>query len=153
MWRLYLKDNEGVAIQSNATRIGEIIEKTKEKIELSKVRYLDYENETWFHTKEYPHMEYSMGIPFIHKRVEYIHEQEFRLYHEPEKLMSNEEYWESQENHKGKFIEIDLSTLVEKIWLPPTVDKRTEDKIIEMTKRSGFDFEFSKSKLNSEPYY
>lgn len=125
MWRLYLKNNEGVAIQSTAARIRDAFEKVEEKIELSKIKYLDYEKDIWYHPKEYPHMKYSLIIPFMHKRLEFIHEQEYRIYHEIQEAIDNEDYWENQENHMGKFIKVDLKNLVEKVYLPPTVDKRT----------------------------
>jgi pyridoxine/pyridoxamine 5'-phosphate oxidase len=153
MWRLYLKDNEGVAIQSTKKRILETIEKAKETIEFSKVRYLDYDNDIWYHPEDYPHIKYNLIIPFMHKRIEFYHEQEFRLYHEVQEAIDNENYWDTQENHKGKFIEINLTTLVEKILFPPTIDNKTVEKIVNLTTEKGFNFKFEKSKLQNEPYY
>jgi hypothetical protein len=153
MWRLYLKDNEGVAIQSNAMIINKIIANTGIKIDSSKIRYINYENDIWYHPIEYPRRSYNLMAPFVHKRVEFKHEQEFRLIYEIQEASENEDYWDSQESHIGKFIDVDVSNLIEKVWLPPTIDIKAEEAIIKMTKELGFDFEFAHSKLESEPYY
>lgn len=153
MWRLYLKDNEGVAIQTNAKRIRQSFVISNEEIQSSKIRYINYENDIWFHFNEYPSRNYSFLTPFVHKRIEFNHEQEFRLFHEIHEAIDDEDYWDTQEKHNGKFIGVDVSTLIEKVWLPPTIDIKAEERIINMTKDFGFDFEFSHSKLESEPYY
>ncbi|NDK54559.1 DUF2971 domain-containing protein [Pontibacter sp. BT213] len=153
MWRLYLKDNEGVAIQSNVQRINQAFEKAKEQIEFSKVRYLDYENSIWYHPIDYPHKGYNLLTPFFHKRMEFCHEKEYRIYHQIYDAIDNPDYWETQEHNKGKFIDVDLNILIEKIYLPPTIDNSTYQNIVSLTNEYGYDFVFEKSKLQSEPYY
>ncbi len=54
MWRLYLKDNEGVAIQSTTERVYKTIEEIPEVIGLSTVRYFDYDKDIWYHPTAYP---------------------------------------------------------------------------------------------------
>ena len=153
MWRLYLKDNEGVAIQSTARKVFETMDKAVEVIELSKIRYIDFDKQGWYHPTEYPHTSYNLIAPYFHKRIEFAYEQEYRIYHEIREAIKNEEYWDTQENHKGKFIKVDLRTLVDKIYLPPTADKKTVDRIKALTKQYDYDFDFAISKLQNEPYY
>jgi len=153
MWRLYLKDNEGVAIQSTTERIYNAINETKEKISLSKVRYIDYENDGWYHPIEYPHRGYNFYIPLIHKRKEFIHENEFRLFIEQPEARKDKEFWDKQESHKGRLIPINLDTLIDKIYLPPTIDEKSATLIKKLTIDSGYGFEFAQSKLSSEPIY
>ena len=153
MWKLYMKCNRGVAVQSSAKRILKTIDETKEEIEMSKIRYIDYENDAWYHPVDFPYRNYSFTTAFRHKRIEFIHEQEFRLFHHIESVINIDEYWDLQENKNGKFIEINLVTLVDKIWLPPKVDKKTKAKIIDVTKDRGFDFQFVDSKLQNDPLF
>lgn len=69
MWRLYLKDKEGVAIQSTTERIYGTIEVIPEIIGLSKVRYLNYETDIWYHPEQYPHWAYCSYTPFWRKVI------------------------------------------------------------------------------------
>ena len=153
MWRLYLKDNEGVAIQTTKEKIYEVIDNANEKIGTSKVRYLNYDTGAWYHSTDYPHTGYNLYIPLVHKRIEFIHENEFRLIHDVSEAVDDEKYWESQTNHKGKLISVDIVNLIQKIYLPPTVDPQTTLRIEEMAKSLGYNFQFEKSKLSNEPIY
>ncbi len=153
MWRLYLKSNEGVAIQSTKERIDATIAKISEEISLSKVRYLDYDKDIWYHKIDYPHKSYNLIVPLIHKRIEFIHEQEFRMFIQIQDAIQSEDYWDDKPIEKGKLIEVDLATLIENVYLPPTIDKKTTDKIIAFSERLGFKFNYLKSKLSSNPFY
>lgn len=153
MWRLYLKDNEGVAIQTTCKLIYDIIEKAKERIGLSKIRYINYETDIWFHRTEYPHTNYNTFIPFIHKRIEFAQENEFRLLHELEIEDDIDEFWNRQPNHKGVFVQVDPCKIIQKIYLPPTIDRKAVRRIEEISKEFGFNFQLEKSKLSYEPLY
>lgn len=153
MWRLYLKSNDGVAIQSTKERIEKTIGNTIEEISLSKVRYLDYEKDIWYHNVNYPHKAYNLITPLFHKRIEFIHEQEFRLFILIQDAINNENYWGNEAIEKGKFIKVDLLSLIENVYLPPTIDKETQDKIISLSEGLGYKFKYLKSRLSSNPYY
>lgn len=153
MWRLYLKDNEGVAIQSNISRIKETISCVTESIGMSKVRYLNYENDIWYHEIDYPITTYNTLTPLVHKRIEFSQENEFRLLMNVDAVNDDEDFWLLQENQKGKFVKVNLNVLTESIYLPPTIDKIAEGKIKEMSRKYGYDFEFRESKLSKPPIY
>ncbi len=153
MWKLYLKDNEGVAIQTSSEKIYKTIDEIPEVVGLSKVRYLNYEKDIWFHAIEYPQWAYNDYSPFLHKRIEFLHENEFRLFFETKDALNDAHYWDNQPNHKGKLIKINLNSLIEKIYLPPTLDKITSFKIEQLSKDLGFNFLFKKSKLSEVPWY
>lgn len=153
MWQLYLKNNEGVAIQSNKERIYSAFFNTIGNIGASKVRYLNYENGIWHHPVDYPHHFYNTVTPLIHKRIEFVHENEFRLYHHIYEAENNKEYWDTKKNSLGEFIEVDISILVERIILSPTSDENFEKKVKDLAIKYGFEFQFYKSKLQSNPYY
>lgn len=153
MWRLYLKDNEGVAIQTNTERIHETLASIPENIIISKVRYINYETDGWYHSKEYPHRNYNFYTPLLHKKAEFVHEHECRLIYEVDEAFENEKYWENQPYNNGKLISINLETLIEKIYLPPTIDDYSINKIERIARELGYKFQFEKSTLVNEPLY
>lgn len=93
MWRLYLKDNEGVAIQSSPARLMDAFDKIKETVMPTAIRYLDYEAEGWYHPEDYPHPNYNLLIPFVHKRREFMHESEFRLMIDVKEAFDDPGFW------------------------------------------------------------
>src|SRR5207248_1539762 len=70
MWKLYLKSDDGVAIQSTYRNLRDCFNLTEERIFLGLVRYVDYERDVI--------PEGTMFTPFIHKRKSFQHENEVR---------------------------------------------------------------------------
>lgn len=153
MWRIYLKDNEGVAIQTTPKKLFESLGNCTEKIYPGKVRYLDYDKDVFHDSEEYPYQSYNVSVPFVHKRLAFAHEKEFRLVFEIHEAYRNKEYWENQPFHKGKLVPINVSSLVEKIILPPTIDQPTKKKIATLASSYGYSFTLEDSKLLDKPIY
>ncbi len=153
MWQLYLKDNEGVAIQSSVDKIANVIRDIPEKIGISKVRYLNYETDRWYDRVKYPIHGYNLYIPLVHKRIEFEHEREVRLIYDVPDAVHDAEYWDRQPNGIGKFININIETLIEKIILPPTIDSKAAFKIEQLVKSYGYNFKFEKSVLSKKPWF
>lgn len=153
MWRLYLKSNGGVAIKTTVRRLLNSLSTTNEKIFCSKVRYIDYENSTWYDETEYPFKSYNLFIPLIHKRIEFKQEEEIRLITEIETNIGFDKYWELQPNQKGKNICVDLENLIEIVYSSPTSDGWQIDKIRKIITKYNYDFEVQKSALSINPYY
>lgn len=152
MWQLYLKDNEGIAVRTNAKKLYKSFQNTKEKIGISKVRYINYDTDVWFHATDFPIAGYNFYTPIIHKKIEFIHEKELRLYHH---INDREKagYWDTQKIQGGELITVEVSTLVESIIFHPTADQAAKDQIISLTKAYGHDFKFESSRLSIDPYY
>jgi hypothetical protein len=153
MWRLYLKSNFGVAIKSNIKSIIQAFSETPENILISKVRYIDYDNDIWYHPIEFPYGNYNFITPLFHKRKEYLHETELRLLHKVDEAEGDENYWTKQEFEKGVFIDISINHLIDEIVLPPTSDYYIEDKVKELLNDFSLDKPVRKSKLSDEPVY
>jgi hypothetical protein len=153
MWQLYLKSNEGVSIKSSVKRIINAFEKTSEGIYISKVRYIDYDKDIWYHETEYPNRSYNTITPFVHKRIEFNHETEMRLLYEIKDTENDAQFWLSQEFEKGIMISVDINTLIDKIVIPPTADIHIENKIKDLLKENKLEKAVIKSKLSSEPIY
>lgn len=154
MWKIYLNFNEGVAIQTHYNKLKEVLNNAKEMFLISKIRYLDYDKDIWYHKTEFPHNKYCMLTPLIHKRKEFIDEKEFRILYEIDEEERNDEYyWDKQESNVGKFIKIDLKNLIEKIILPPNINSSLKEKIVSLINLYNFNFLLNESKLNQTPFY
>lgn len=153
MWQLYLKSNVGIAIKSNAQRLIKSFEESPEEVNISKVRYINYENDIWFNEKVYPCSSYNFLTPIVHKRIEFSHENELRLLYHIREAEDDEKYWLNQEYEKGMFIKVNMDVLIDEIVLPPTSDSYIENRVIELMKWNGLLKEIKKSKLSSEPIY
>ncbi|MDO7875050.1 hypothetical protein Q5H93_09940 [Hymenobacter sp. ASUV-10] len=152
MWRLYLKSNEGVAIQTTTARLIQSLEGTAQDIDISKVRYLDYDKGV-FYGADYPHRSYNMFMPLIHKRNEFIHEREVRIIHQVREAENDLEFWDKQPSDKGMFIKLDIGILVDKVILPPTSDEKVRQEVEFLIKSRGYDFELEKSTLSKSAYF
>lgn len=67
MWDLYLKSNEGIAIQTDYTSLFNILNNSDKDIYLTKVVYSDYDE------TEFPIT--NLFYPYVHKRTSFSHEQ------------------------------------------------------------------------------
>lgn len=152
MWQLYLKDNEGVAVKTTIDRLHKALSNCTQNLGISKVRYLDYENDTWFHERDFPIDGYNMLTPIVHKRRELQHECELRIYHHDyhrEKVG----FWDTAINSVGELVSVDGPTLVESVIFHPTADELVKKKIIDTTIAVGCTFNFEESKMRRDPTY
>lgn len=151
MWRLYLKDNDGIAIKTTVKNLLNSLVNTEEEVNCSIVRYIDYEEDIWLP----PTIKgYNMFAPIVHKRKEFSHENELRLIrHIYLNTRDIDEYWCEQPKEKGKDIRVDLNILINVIYTAPTSNEMQIAKIKHVLQKNGFDFQVEKSKLDNEPYY
>lgn len=152
MWRLYLKSNEGVAIQTTTARLIESFQNNPLDIDISSVRYLDYETEG-FYNYDYPHTNYNLFMPLVHKRNEFSHEREVRLIHEVREAEKDINFWDSQELSQGKLLDVDVNILVNKIILPPTSDEKVRQEVDFLVRSRDYAFELEKSILSRQAYF
>jgi hypothetical protein len=149
MWRLYLKNNKGIAIKTTVRNLIDCLKNTKEDVYCSFVNYKDYEKDEWDKNIKF----YNTILPIIHKRKAFEHENELRLIHHIDYVNDSENYWKQQPNENGKNILIDLNKLIECIYTAPTSFKTDITKVKEIINENGFDFKVEKSILDKEPYY
>lgn len=155
MWQAYIKDNEGIVIQTTPNRIKAALKDNEIKILSTKVRYIDFENGIWRHPTEYTYKGYNLLTPIVHKRIEFKEEREYRLIREITNITNerNKTYWDNKPNTKGEHIEIDLNLLLEKVVLHPTADKGVADKVKELLTEANLNTPIEKSKMNSPRYF
>lgn len=144
MWKLYLKSDEGIAIQSTYLKLRECFIDT-ERILLGVVKYIDYDTE-WIDNN-------NILTPFMYKRKSFEHEREVRA------LVMK---WPISENglnlnHKtidhGLKIRVDIEKLVEKIYIAPSTSEWFTDLVRAVVKKYGYTFQVFQSKLNEQPVF
>ncbi len=162
MWRLYLKSNEGIAIQSTYRKLRESII-DDEKVYLGTVKYIDYEKDFISHyydknsTNDFTYNGFS---PLIHKRKSFEHELEVRaLISRPpttvEVSATGEErigYYLDTIAH-GVKVRVSVERLVEKIYVAPSAPDWLFDLVNSVSQQYGFKFEIVHSKLNEQPLF
>ncbi|HNW90209.1 MAG TPA: hypothetical protein PKN48_11140 [Bacteroidales bacterium] len=149
-WKLYSENNYGIAVKTDYQSLKNSIIDDGIKILPTKIRYIDFQKDEYFHVVEYPYYKYNMLLPFIHKKIEFINEQEFRLIYSLEDEMQGD--FLQKNECKGIFIRTNLSMLINQV-IVNTNDDSFFNKISEITKSFKYDFPIEKSKLNYEPLY
>jgi hypothetical protein len=146
MWKLYLKSDEGIAVQSTYSKLlASIID--DEKVYLGLVKYIDYDKE-WIDGG-------NLLSPFVHKRKSFEHEREVRA------LVIK---WPTGDNDKGidlsretidhgVKIKVDIERLIEKIYVAPSAPNWFADLVRALVQRYGYNFEVVHSRLNEQPVF
>lgn len=106
MWDLYLKNNEGIAIQTTFKSLSESFNEADEEIYIGKVTYSDFDKD-WM-------PERSAFYPFVHKRKSFEHEKEIRAFISilPEPILESPFDF-------GANIKVNLNLLIENIYIHP----------------------------------
>ncbi len=110
MWKMYLKSNEGIAVQSTFKRLRDSLRDKKHDILIGRVRYIDYD--------KLAEPENILLHPVIHKRKVFQHEHELRAVLQkpppPKRFFST-----STTIGDGIYVPVDLDILIDKIHLAP----------------------------------
>lgn len=115
LWKIYAGLNQGIMIKSNIERIIKAFENTKEILQISEVKYIDYKKES-----------VKIGnanYPIIHKNKPYNYEDEIRLIHQVNPELSFEEDSIKNKLEIGKNIETKIEFLIEEVIISPFAPK------------------------------
>lgn len=111
MWKLYLKSDEGIAVQSTYSKFRSALT-DDEKIFIGVVKYIDYETE-WIDAG-------NLLSPFVHKRKSFEHEREVRAvvtkWPSGEKAMD----FNTETISAGLKVKVDVERLIEQIYVAPS---------------------------------
>jgi hypothetical protein len=135
MWQIFTQNSEGLAIQSTIGRLQNALRpETNFDQHIGEVNYIDYK-------KEYIPFD-DMFFPFLFKRKSFQYEREVRIITDTgeNKITLNE----------GLKINVDISQLIEKIYIHPKSENWYKNLVIQLVKQLGFDFTIEKSDLESE---
>lgn len=147
MWRLYMKSDEGIAVQSTTKKLYAALDRVdSHSFCIGKIKYIDYE-------KDMIPLD-NMFEVVLHKRKSFEHERELRV------LVSQLETEDNKikvpkegEIAQGVEIPIDVNTLVEKVYVSPTAQTWQKNVLESVVKKLGFQFTVVQSSLNRTPLY
>ncbi|GAL63269.1 hypothetical protein [Algibacter lectus] len=144
MWELYLKSNEGIAIQSTYEKLTKCLEKSELIFNIGTVEYIDY-------TKNKP-SNWNDGLsPYVHKRKNYEHEKELRaLLWKPYNEISN---LNIDLSDGGITIPINVEYLIENIYISPNSPKWFVELIIKTLKKLDYNLPIMNSISNDKPTF
>lgn len=147
MWKLYLKSNEGIAIQSTFKRLKDSLKDENHDIFIGKVRYIDYEKD-WM-------PEGNTFYPFVHKRKSFDHEQELRAVMQeiPSKKGGGIDLSPKPSCVDGIDVPVDLDLLIDRIYLAPTSLDWLHELVEAVTRKYQLDKEVHQSSLDDVPVY
>ncbi len=137
MWKLYLSSNEGIAIQTTFGRLKKAFELEKAPVYIGKVKYINYEQDII--------PERNIFFRALAKRQSFEHEVELRaivfLSRVPEATTS------------GAYINVDINTLIEKVYVEPTAPEWFRELIEKVLNRYSINKELKYSELRKDPVY
>jgi hypothetical protein len=144
MWNIYLKSNEGVAIQSTYKRLRESLI-DDENIYLGKVKYINYQTDIINVG--------NMLTPFVHKRKSFEHEKEVRGL--VIKMPSNEKGidFTKETIADGLRIKVNMETMIERIYIAPACPGWYEELVKSVVSKYGCAFEIRHSALDDPPLF
>jgi len=146
MWNLYLKSNEGIAIQSTFDLLKTSLKDENHDVLIGKVEYIDFEKD-WM-------PEGNTLYPFFHKRKGFEPEKELRAIVQEFRYKKNGELdWSKPLFDDGIYVQIDLGVLIDKIYLAPTSPKWLFGLVKSITKKYKLDKDVLQSSLDDVPAY
>lgn len=135
MWQIFTQNSEGLAIQSTVGRLQKALEPEKNlKQYIGQVNYIDYK-------KEYIPFD-DLFFPFLFKRKSFQYEREVRIISDTSDTKVN--------INDGIKINVDISQLIDKIYIHPKSENWYKNLVIELVSKLGFDIEIEKSDLESD---
>ena len=146
MWKLYLKSNEGIAIQSTFGRLKDCFKQSTPDIYIGEVHYRDYM------TEKIP--ENNFFAPFLHKRKSFEHEKELRaLVLEYSKTKDGLPNLSKPDYSDGVGIPVDLEKLIDKVYVAPGNPKWFLELVKSVTRKYSLNKPVMQSALDTKPLY
>ncbi len=144
MWRLYLKSNEGIAIQSTFGRLKSCFGQGTPDIYIGEVHYRDYLKE------KIP--EGNIFTPFLHKRKSFEYEKEVRALF-VEKTKDGLLNLSKPSSSDGIGVPVDLEKLIANIYVAPENPKWFFELVKSVASKYGLKKTPVQSVLDEKPLY
>ncbi|RFC38984.1 MAG: hypothetical protein DID89_2727548040 [Candidatus Nitrotoga sp. CP45] len=149
MWKVYLSNNEGIAIQSTYQRLVESLASYNDlEVYVGKIKYIDYE-------KEAIPMD-NLLFPFMYKRKSFEYEDELRALiwtpqHGKNDILNPQ--GNKFSNTLGLTVTVDVTRLIDNIFVAPNAPSWIFEVIRAVTNKFGIDKVVKQSNLTSTPVY
>ena len=142
MWKLYLKSDEGVAIQSTYKKLVDSFNVYKDHdVYIGKIKYVDYET-----------FRLPLGYvfyPILYKRVSFEHEHELRAVIWNTKKEQNG--GTTLVNAPGLDVPVDIENLIENVHVCPTSNDWFKDLVQSVTTKYNLNLKVKRSSLSADP--
>jgi hypothetical protein len=142
MWKLYSSSNEAVCIQTTYRHLRVCL---PECVLIGEVKYINYETEGF--------SAQNLLNFIMHKRMSFAHERELRAIFWELSGTPDAQPFKAQIEPNGLAIEVNLSTLIERVYVSPTAAPWFANLVGAMTKRCGLTFPVTQSLLAEKPLY
>jgi len=146
MWKLYLKSDEGIAVQSIYSKLRDSFI-DEEKVYMGIVKYIDYDRELIGRGNSFS--------PFVHKRKSFEHEREVRAivtkYPTGDGTAGID--FKQETIVAGLKIKVDVERLIERIYIAPSAPGWFADLVRTLVQKYGYSFEVAQSRLGDQPVY
>jgi hypothetical protein len=145
MWKLYLKSNEGIAIQSTFNRLKTCLIDEDNEVYIGKIDYVDY-NFGFIPSLDIHH--------FFYKRTCFEHEKELRVIIQTFRQNKNDSInYKKPPFKEGTYIKVDLDILVDKVYVAPTSPHWVYKLIKSTVTKYGLDKQVLQSSLEEIPTF
>jgi len=142
MWKLYSSSNESVCVRSTYRRLRLCLPQC---VFIGEVQYIDYDTEAFSPR--------NLLNYIMHKRLSFSHERELRaIFWEMDGTPEAQPYKGGIEP-SGLTIEVELPSLVERVYVNPTATPWFAKLVEDMTAKCGFSFPVAQSNLSTAPLY
>jgi hypothetical protein len=156
MWTAYVPGSEGVAVKSTVGRLGASFDQhpddgcsSHEDIDISKVRYIDYETDHFPLSQTLNH--------FIHKRMEYEAERELRvlgMITDAAVTAATAGGTEFEVTDAGLFLPVNVETLIHTIYIAPRAARAVQQTVRDLLKSLDLEsIPVLPSRLTEKPRY
>jgi hypothetical protein len=145
MWKLYLKSDEGIAVQSTYSRLRtSLID--GEKVFLGMVNYVDYDRDM---------LDGMMNTftPFVHKRKSFEYEREVRAVIAKYPVSAKGIVFDEETITDGIKIKVDIEELIDKIYIAPSAPSWFAELVSGLVRRYGYEFGVVQSRLDDQPVF
>lgn len=145
MWRLYSRGLDTIAIKTSGNSLLSCLDqRDSEKLKVGRVQYLDHES--GFAKSDYPLFHFFM------KRLEFEHENEVRIIYDSGSEVESKNSSSSSANRlEGISVNVNLSTLIEKVVVDPSAEKWFAELVCAVADRYGFGDRVIPSSLADPP--
>lgn len=143
LWKIYSDFGKGIMIKTDLNKIELSLINSIEDIRVSEVTYIDYQKDLM--------PDYNSFYPLIHKDLAYSYEKEVRLIHEvPLGDIGWEHDWTKAEVEEGVYINVDISILIDELFVAPHAPNWYYDLIKNLCSKYQLDKPITKSRLSSQ---
>ena len=156
MWKLYLNNDDGIAIQSTFISLAESFILSTQEVSLSCVNYVDYDT----HMFKINGNSFNFLDLFTHKRESFTHENELRaiVINTPPsgsqyKGPLVKEIHDNVAEKGGDKVRVDINRLVENVYISPLSQSWFRKLVSDTISRFKYDFNIRSSSLQDEPVF